>query len=125
MMSDILTRLSAVPSRPHGATETTDETYDRQLRDLVTYLKQPGLVPSTTDPNEYLQVSILRQLKRVIASVKVHIDDCNHATGTQPIDTQFVLPLPPAVSYTTGPEKNEARHTRCTSTGRNPVEMGR
>ncbi|KAL2783015.1 signalosome subunit 3 [Aspergillus keveii] len=56
MMSDILTRLSAVPSRPHGATETTDETYDRQLRDLVTYLKQPGLVPSTTDPNEYLQV---------------------------------------------------------------------
>ncbi|KAL3442119.1 hypothetical protein BJX65DRAFT_321683 [Aspergillus insuetus] len=55
-MSDVLTRLSAVPSRPHGATETTDETYDRQLRELVTYLKQPGLVPSTTDPNEYLQV---------------------------------------------------------------------
>ncbi|KAL2811158.1 signalosome subunit 3 [Aspergillus granulosus] len=54
-MSDILARLSAVPTRHHTATDSTDEAYDLQLRELVVYLRQPGLIPSTSDPNEYLQ----------------------------------------------------------------------
>ncbi|KAL4781908.1 hypothetical protein BJX76DRAFT_333906 [Aspergillus varians] len=54
-MSDFLGHLSAAPSRRHGSASTTDEGYDRQLRDLVDYLKQPGLVPSSADLNEYLE----------------------------------------------------------------------
>ncbi|KAL2842971.1 signalosome subunit 3 [Aspergillus pseudoustus] len=54
-MSDLLARLSAVPYRPHVVTDAANEDYDRQLREFVAYLKQPGLIPSTSDPNEYLQ----------------------------------------------------------------------
>lgn len=57
-MSDFLVQLSAVPSRGHGAAITTDNDYDRQLRDLLAYLKQPGLVPSTADLNDFLEVRL-------------------------------------------------------------------
>jgi COP9 signalosome complex subunit 3 len=57
-MSDFLAQLSAAPSRGHGAANTTDNDYDRQLRDLLAYLKQPSLVPSTADLNEVLEVRI-------------------------------------------------------------------
>ncbi|KAL3473658.1 signalosome subunit 3 [Aspergillus californicus] len=55
-MSDFAGRLSAVPSRHHDPTNTTDdESYDRQLRGLIAYLKQPGLVSSTADLSDYLK----------------------------------------------------------------------
>ncbi|KAL4911694.1 signalosome subunit 3 [Aspergillus aurantiobrunneus] len=54
-MTDFLGRLYAAPSRRHGSSNVTDESYDRQLRDLVAYLRQPGLVPSTANLNEYLE----------------------------------------------------------------------
>ncbi|KAL4937447.1 signalosome subunit 3 [Aspergillus oleicola] len=54
-MSEFLGILSAVPSRHHSSTGITDEAYDRQLRDLLAHLKQPGLVPSTVNLNEYLE----------------------------------------------------------------------
>ncbi|KAL4923214.1 putative COP9 subunit 3 [Aspergillus undulatus] len=54
-MSDFLGILCAVPSRQHSLANTTDESYDRQLRDLLAQLKQPGLIPSTVDLNEHLE----------------------------------------------------------------------
>lgn len=57
-MSGFLAQLYAAPSRGHGAADTTDNDYDRQLRDLLAYLKRPGLVPSTADLNELLEVRI-------------------------------------------------------------------
>lgn len=57
-MSDFLAQLYAAPSRGYGAADTTDNDYDRQLRDLLAYLKRPGLVPSTADLNELLEVRI-------------------------------------------------------------------
>ncbi|KAL3456312.1 hypothetical protein BJX64DRAFT_281431 [Aspergillus heterothallicus] len=54
-MSDILARLSEVASRPTIATDAAHKAYDCQIRELLLYLKQPGLIPSTSDPNEYLE----------------------------------------------------------------------
>ncbi|KAL4869949.1 hypothetical protein BDV12DRAFT_166695 [Aspergillus spectabilis] len=54
-MSDLLAKLSAVPSRRHGSANMTDDEYDRQLRDLIAYLKQPGLVPGGANINEYFE----------------------------------------------------------------------
>ncbi|KAL4997788.1 signalosome subunit 3 [Aspergillus recurvatus] len=54
-MSDFLAYLSSAPSRPHGSANVIDESYDRQLRDLIAYLKQPGLIRSTADLNECLE----------------------------------------------------------------------
>ncbi|KAL4980050.1 signalosome subunit 3 [Aspergillus desertorum] len=54
-MSGFLAHLSSAPSRPHRSADVIDESYDRQLRDLNAYLKQPGLVLSTADLNESLE----------------------------------------------------------------------
>ncbi|KAL5332629.1 hypothetical protein BJX70DRAFT_392851 [Aspergillus crustosus] len=53
-MLDFLARLSAVPPRCHSAANVTDEEYDRQLRDLIVYLKEPGVIQSGADINENL-----------------------------------------------------------------------
>jgi COP9 signalosome complex subunit 3 len=55
-MSDLVAKLCTVPSRRHGSANMTDEEYDRQLRDLIAYLKQPGLVPGGANINEYFEV---------------------------------------------------------------------
>ena len=55
-MSDFLAYLTSAPSRPHGSANITDKCYDHQLRDLIAYLKQPGVAPSTADINGYLEV---------------------------------------------------------------------
>ncbi|EAA58307.1 hypothetical protein AN5798.2 [Aspergillus nidulans FGSC A4] len=54
-MSDFLAYLTSAPSRPHGSANITDKCYDHQLRDLIAYLKQPGVAPSTADINGYLE----------------------------------------------------------------------
>ncbi|KAL4792924.1 signalosome subunit 3 [Aspergillus venezuelensis] len=54
-MSDFQRAISAVPSRHHSSAHVTDESYDRQLRDLLAYLRQPCLVPNTVDPKETLE----------------------------------------------------------------------
>jgi hypothetical protein len=54
-MSDFLAHLTSAPSRPHGSANITDKCYDHQLRDLIAYLKQPGVAPSTADLNGYLE----------------------------------------------------------------------
>ncbi|KAL4733281.1 signalosome subunit 3 [Aspergillus similis] len=54
-MSDFLVYLTSAPSRPHGSANITDKSYDHQLRDLIAYLKQPGVAASTADLNGYLE----------------------------------------------------------------------
>ncbi|KAL2824694.1 signalosome subunit 3 [Aspergillus cavernicola] len=55
-MSDFLGRLSSVPSRPHDPDNISAERYDRQLRDLISYLKQPGVASSTSDYSDFFEI---------------------------------------------------------------------
>ncbi|KAL4806953.1 signalosome subunit 3 [Aspergillus unguis] len=52
-MSDIIEHLTSAPSRRYASANKTDEHYDRQLRSLIEYLKQPGL--ATNDLKGYLE----------------------------------------------------------------------
>ncbi|KAL4877932.1 hypothetical protein BJY04DRAFT_122138 [Aspergillus karnatakaensis] len=54
-MSEFLAGLSTAPSRRHRTNHVTDEEYDRQLKDLIAYLKQPNFVPPNTNICEYLE----------------------------------------------------------------------
>jgi hypothetical protein len=75
-MSDFLAHLTSAPSRPHGSANITDKCYDHQLRDLIAYLKQPGVAPSTADLNGYLEVRghciINAKMPHEILMVRLH-----------------------------------------------------
>lgn len=53
-MAEILTRLTSLPPRsqsPHGV---HNEKYDSQIRDLISYLKQPGKPSDIANASQYL-----------------------------------------------------------------------